>query len=71
MPLKLSELTPETIKTWAKKEASKRGTQTRIAFDALRAFVNRCTDHLDYQGLAPIEAFSSRVKREILLRNKG
>jgi site-specific recombinase XerD len=68
MALKLSELTPEAVRTWARDEATKRGTQTRIAFDALRAFVNWCSDHPEYKGLASADAFASRIKRETLPR---
>jgi integrase len=66
MGLKLSELTPERIKAWVAKEAPKRGTQTRIAFDALRAFINWCDDQPEYKGLASMDACSRRIKRENL-----
>ena len=66
MHLRLSELTPETIRLWATEEAAKRGTQTRIAFDALRACINWTSDHPEYKGLAFIDACSSRIKREVL-----
>lgn len=67
----LSKLTPEVVKAWAKSEAAKRGTQARIAFDALRAFINWCNDHPDYQGLASPDACSSRVKRETLPKKRA
>jgi len=70
MSMKLSDLTPERIKGWAMKEAADRGTQTRIAFDSLRAFVNWCEDHPDYKGLAYPEAFTSRIKRQCLPKKK-
>jgi integrase len=66
MGCKLSELTPERIKAWVAKEAPKRGTQTRIAFDALRAFINWCDDQPEYKGLASMDACSRRIKRENL-----
>ncbi len=71
MELQLSELTPNTIRTWAGKEAAKRGTQTRIAFDALRAFINWCNDHPDYRGLASLDACSSRVRRETIPKKRA
>jgi integrase len=71
MGLKLSELTPQRIKTWALAEAANRGTQARIAFDALRAFVNWCEDHPSYKGLASVDAFSSRVKKQTLPPKKA
>ncbi|MDA8138596.1 MAG: site-specific integrase [Desulfobacteraceae bacterium] len=69
--LKLSELTTVRVKAWANEEAGKRGTQTRIAFDALRAFLNWCDDQPGYKGLASIEACSSRIKREVLPRKRA
>ncbi len=71
MGLQLSELTPETVKAWANDEAVKRGTQARIAFDALRAFINWCNDTPNYKGLASPEACTSRVKRETLPKKKA
>ena len=71
MALKLSEITPEAVRSWASTEVAKRGTQTRIAFDALRAFLNWCEDHPKYRGLASIDACSSRIKREILPKKRA
>ncbi len=70
LPLKLSDLTAERVKAWATEEAAHRGTQARIAFDALRAFLNWCADRPDYQGLASPDACASRVKR-LTLPKKG
>lgn len=67
----LSNLTPEVVKAWAKGEAAKRGTQTRIAFDVLRAFINWCNDQPDYQGLASPDACSSRIKRDTLPKKRA
>lgn len=71
LSLKLSELTPERIKNWAGQEAAKRGTQTRIAFDALRAFIGWCADHHDYKGLAHPDACASRVKRQVIPKKRA
>ena len=67
----LSKLTPELVKAWAKGEAAKRGTQARIAFDALRACINWLNDHPDYQGLVSPDTCSSRVKREALPKKRA
>lgn len=71
MKLRLSDLTPDTVKTWAKAEASRRATQTGIAFSALRAFINWCNDHKDYKNIIPLDACSSRVKREALPKKRA
>jgi hypothetical protein len=63
MDKKLSDLTPETVKAWAASESLTRATQCRNAFGVLRACLNWCSDHPDYQGLVNIDACSSRVKR--------
>lgn len=71
MPLKLSELTTARVSAWAAAESAKRGTQTRIAFEALRAFINWCNDQPKYQGLAESEACNSRVKKQTLPKKKA
>jgi integrase len=71
MECKLIELTPARISAWAAKESAKRGTQTRIAFDALRAFLNWCENQPEYAGLASLDACSSRIKREFLPRKRA
>lgn len=71
MNLRLSEITPETVKAWVNDEAAKRSTQTRIAFDALRAFINWCDDHPKYKGLASMDACSNRIKKEYLPRKRA
>ena len=64
--LKLAELTPERVKAWAKAEGAKRGTQARIAFDALRAFINWCEETPAFAGLVSPEVCSKRTKRDTL-----
>ena len=71
MVLKLSDITPERVSKWAAEEAMSRGTQTRIAFDALRAFVNWCNDHPDYRGIADPESCSTRIKRQVLPKKRA
>lgn len=71
MDYKLVELTPTQIRAWVAKEAAKRGTQTRIAFDALRAFLNWCEDQPEYEGIVSLEACSSRIKRELLPKKRA
>lgn len=63
MEKRLFSLTPETVKDWAIAESSRRATQCRNAFGALRAFLNWCSDHPDYREIVNVEACSARVKR--------
>lgn len=63
MDKKLSDLTPEVVKAWAAAESTHRATQCRNAFGVLRALLNWCSDHPDYQGIVNTDACSSRVKR--------
>ena len=71
MQLRLIDLTPQAVRAWALNEAAKRATQTRIAFDALRAFINWCNDQPKYKDLVPEDACSSRVKREVIPNKKA
>lgn len=78
MNYKLSELTPDNIKIWLEDEKEKRSTQARIAFDALRAFINWAEDYKDkktkqkkYQGLASLDACSRKIKTDILPKKKA
>ncbi len=66
LSLKLSDLTPETIRAWAASQVVTRGRQAALAFDALRAFINWCQDRPEFKNLATPDACSTRIKREIL-----
>lgn len=66
MPLKLSELTPGKIRTWATKESSARAAQTRLAFARLRACVYWCEERVEYKDLCDPKAFSGRIKKDSL-----
>ena len=71
MPLKLSELTPEKVGSWAEKEVVKRGARTRLAFSLLRAFLNWCTGHPKYKSLVSADACANRVRREIFPKKRA
>jgi integrase len=70
MNLKLNELTPDRVKAWAKKEAATRPTRTRIAFAILKAFINWCHEQPEYKGAIPTDAVSSRIKKDVLPKQK-
>ncbi len=71
MDCKLSDLTPHRITLWLETESPKRSTQARIAFDALRAFINWADGQEKYKGLASLDACSRRVKKENLPKRKA
>lgn len=66
LPYRLTELTPEVIHSWAEKEVAKRGTQARLAFSLLRAMANWCEEQEQYKGLCHLNAFTGRIKKEVI-----
>jgi integrase len=64
----LSQITTETIKSWVNGEKDKRPTQTRIAFEALKAFLTWCEDDQRYQGVSNAKACSTKIKKDHLPR---
>ena len=71
MDCKLSDLTPGKVREWLQTESQKRSTQARIAFDALRAFINWADEQEKFQGLASLDACSRRIKKENLPQKKA
>jgi len=68
MPRPLGELDAERLKLWLRDETAKRSTQARLAFGALRAFVNWCADTPDYRGIVDLTMFDSGIVRALLPR---
>lgn len=64
----LSQLTAEAVKAWVGDEKSKRPTQTRIAFEALKTFLAWCDDDPRYQGLTSPKVCSTKIKKDHLAR---
>jgi integrase len=71
MNCKLANLTPEQVRKWLQTESQKRSTQARIAFDALRAFINWADEQEEYKGLASLDACSRRIKKENLPKKQA
>jgi integrase len=65
MPLKLRELDGDRVKLWLRGE-QRRPTQARIAFGALRAFVNWCSDQPDYHDVVHVNACAPRIAKQEL-----
>jgi integrase len=68
MPRPLRELDAERVKAWLRDEIAARPTQGRLAFGALRAFVNWCGDTPDYRGIVDPAVFENRAVRALLPR---
>ncbi len=71
MPLKLADLTSSRVEAWATAEARKRETRARLSFSLLRAFINWCSVHPDYKGIASVDATSNRIRREIFPKKRA
>ncbi len=71
LELKLVDLTPEIISAWATNEATTRGTQARIAYDAFRTFLNWCSERSEYSGLITANVCTRRIKKETLPRKRA
>ncbi len=65
MRLSLAELTSDRIEAWLKKESESRPTQTRLAYGALKTFLNWCGDHEKYQTIVGPDVLPRR-SRDIL-----
>lgn len=66
----LAQLDKARVGDWARQEASRRPTQTALAFRLLRAFLNWCHDTAAYQGVAHADACSTRLARDALPKAK-
>ena len=64
--VRLVDLVPDRIETWAKLEAEKRPTSARLAHRMLKAFLNWCMEHPVYGGAVTSNAARSKRAREVL-----
>jgi len=71
MPLKLVEIDAERVKAWLRDESARRPAQARLAFAALRGFLNWCAETPDYVGIAHREACDSRIARQNLPKKQA
>jgi integrase len=69
--LQISAITTDIVKHWLNKEKAFRPTQTRIAFEALRTFLNWCEEDVRYKGLAILDVCSAKIKKENLAKKKA
>lgn len=66
LTLPLREITATRVSEWVKSEAMLRPTNTALAFRLLRAFLNWCLAHPDYQDLVSADACRARSVRDEL-----
>jgi integrase len=66
MPVRLVDLDADRVRAWLGPEVQSRPTQARLAFGALRAFVNWCADSTAYRGLVHADACTKRVAKSTL-----
>lgn len=71
MPLRLSDLTDDCIKTWLETETASRPTQAALAYRLLRAFINWCAGKPAYRELAKPEACAMKVVKDFMPKSKA
>lgn len=65
LPLRLAELTPSMIESWATKEAKIRPARVRLALRLLKAFLRWASAEADLKGKADPAAASAKKIREL------
>lgn len=66
MPLKLIELTSETLATWLTLESKTRGTSAALSYRLLRAFIRWVNGKKLYLGLIDADAYSAQDVRKAI-----
>lgn len=66
MTWKLPELTVGKVSTWLDTEIQNRPARARLAFSALRAFINWCETQQEFAGMASADICDSRALRELI-----
>lgn len=68
--VRLVDLTPERVTSWAKIEGEKRAGRARLATRLLKAFLNWCTEHPTYSAIVTSNAAKNKKAREQLGKAK-
>ena len=71
MPLKLSELSSETVAAWLEREGQSRPTSAAGAYRLLRAFIRWAADTKEYKGIIPADAYTARVVRDSIPESRA
>jgi len=67
----LKKIDAPTVRAFLKDEAERRPTQAQNAFVRLRAFLNWCSEHPEYQGQIHPDACASRIARDELPKRQA
>jgi integrase len=68
--VRLVDLTPDRVTTWAKTEGEKRAGRARLATRLLKAFLNWCAEHPTYSTIVTSNAAKNKKAREQLGKPK-
>lgn len=71
LPLRLSQLSAESIERWAERETKARATRTRLAVRLLRAFLRWADEQQEYQGLVDPRVVSTKRLRDVVGKPKA
>lgn len=63
--LQISDLSPELLEAWIKKEVESRPTQSRLALRLFQSFLNWCSEQPLYQSAVNSKLITSRVKEAL------
>lgn len=71
MHLRLKELTPAVLSSWAEQETATRPTATRLSWRLLRGFLSWCSEQPQYSPVLPAQnSDKAKVVREVLGKSK-
>lgn len=70
MPMKLGELTPDTIAQWLDSESARRPTYAALSYRLLRACLRWCASCKEYRAAVNLDAVGTRVAKDHLPKVK-
>ncbi|PLC48041.1 preprotein translocase [Pollutimonas subterranea] len=70
MPLRLSDVTPELMQEWAKRETPKRPARVRLAIRLFKAFLRWCSNEKAYRDATDPTAASAKKVRDTVGASK-
>ncbi|MFM0263121.1 tyrosine-type recombinase/integrase [Paraburkholderia sediminicola] len=71
MPLKLSNLSADTVASWLEVEAKNRPTNAEQSYRKLRAFIRWCDDRPEYAHVVPPNSYNARSVRNAVPRTNA
>lgn len=70
-PLRLPDMTGERIAEWMTEEGKNRPTMAALSYRQLRAFIRWASEHKNYIGLIPSDAYKARDVKDAVPRVKA